>query len=297
MSSAFSLDNLIKRYPNSIFQLRIKKLTLEEGGVMGLLGINGAGKTSLIKLLLNIILPDDGTITWTKNNCSTTSEFIVRNVSYMPEYKNLYHNMSTGSMLKFCSQTIPNWNNRETEKLLSVFPLDLNKKISTLSYGEKTRLYAVITFSKDVPYLILDEPSRGLDPVMQERMQEQVNLASQAGKTVVFSSHQLHEVEATADSTAIIKNGEIILNDYLDDLKSSLFFLAAPEGREIDPQGEWQYTVVARRTLAGQTILLCRGPESARALLNDRLKTFDVNLKDIFLTINEGQVCINESVN
>ncbi len=287
--TAFSMDNLVKGYPKSSFKLHIKHLSLKEGSIMGLLGTNGAGKTTLLKLLLNITFPDAGTITWTKNS-SPAPDFIVHNVSYMPEYKNLYHKMSCGSMLKFSSQTIPGWNDSKAEKLLSVFPLDLGKKISTLSYGEKTRLYAVITFSKDVPYIIIDEPSRGLDPVMQERMLEQMKLASQAGKTVVFSSHQLLEVEETADTTAIIKDGEIVLNDYLDDLKSSLFLLVAPEGIVCAPREDQNVMIVAQRKQAGQNILLCRGTESARASLKEPLKVFDVNLKDIFLTINEGEV-------
>ncbi len=285
--TALSIDNLVKSYPKSSFKLHIEHLTLEEGSIMGLLGINGAGKTSLLKLLLNITFPDSGTITWTKNS-SAAPNFIVHNVSYMPEYKNLYNKMSCGSMLKFSSQTIPGWNDSKAEQLLAVFPLDLNKKISTLSHGEKTLLYAVITFSKDVPYIIIDEPSRGLDPVMQERMLEQLKLASQAGKTVIFSSHQLLEVEETADTAAIIKNGEVILNDYLDDLKSSLFLLAAPEGIVIAPREDFR--ILAQRKQTGHKILLCRSTESARASLKEPLKVYDVNLRDIFLTINESEV-------
>ncbi len=285
--TVFTIDNLVKGYPKSSFKLRIKQLTLQEGSIMGLLGVNGAGKTSLLKLLLQITFPDTGNITWTKNS-SQASDFIVNNVSYMPEYKNLYHNLSTGSMLSLSARTIPGWNSNKAEKLLSVFPLDLGKKISTLSYGEKTRLYAVITFSKDVPYIILDEPSRGLDPVMQERMLEQVKLASQEDKTIVFSSHQLPEIEETADTAAVIKNGEIILNDYLDELKSSLFLLAAPEG--INPEDGSPFTILARRKQSGQNILLCRGTNSARASIKEPFKVFNANLKDIFLTINEGEV-------
>ncbi|KUG03413.1 abc transporter, atp-binding protein [hydrocarbon metagenome] len=287
--TAFRIDNLVKGYPKSSFKLRIKQFSLPQGSIMGLLGVNGAGKTSLLKLLIQITFPDEGTVTWSKN-VSLASDFIVNNVSYMPEYKNLYHNLSVGSMLRFSSRTIPGWNNLKAETLLSVFPLDLGKKISTLSYGEKIRLYGVITFSKDVPYIILDEPSRGLDPVMQDRMLEQVKLASQEGKTIVFSSHQLQEIEETADSTAIIKNGEIILYDYLDDLKSSLFLLAAPDGINIPSEEASQLVILARRRQSGQDILLCRGTESTRPSLGGPARVFDVNLKDIFLTINEGEV-------
>ncbi len=103
--TAFSMDNLVKDYPQSKFKLNVKQFSGEEGSIMGPLGSNGAGKTSLLNLLLNITFPDAGTVTWSKNSIPTP-DFIVRNVSYMPEYKNLYHKMSCGSILKFCSRAI-----------------------------------------------------------------------------------------------------------------------------------------------------------------------------------------------
>ena len=88
----------------------------------------------------------------------------------MPGHKNLYENMTVKQMLSFASSSVPYWNNNKAEKLLGMFPLGLNKKISTLSYGEKTQLYAVITLPKMFLLLYWMKPTQGLDPVMQERM-------------------------------------------------------------------------------------------------------------------------------
>ncbi len=282
------MENIIKTYPKSGFRLQVNGFSLEEGSILGLLGANGAGKTTLIKLILAIVYPDSGTVAWSSNS-SPGAEFIVRNVSYMPEYKNLYPNMSAGGMLKFSSSVIPGWNHHKAKKLLEVFPVEMGKKISTLSYGEKTCLYAIIAFAKDVPYIILDEPSRGLDPMVQERMLEQVKLSCQEGKTVLFSSHQLSEVEEAADIIAIIKDGQMILHDSLDDLKSSLFMVVVPPDMHWSPAPGPAYRILTRRRRGHQDMYLCQGDAWARNSFNESLEVYDVNLKDLFLAVNEGE--------
>ena len=293
--TVLQVEQLVKTYPKSNFRLQLNHLALAEGSILGLLGTNGAGKTTLLKLILGLAHPDVGTVNWTKNH-SSGADFVIKNVSYMPEYKNLYPHFSTGHMLKLASTCVPGWNEVKARKLLSVFPVDMGKKICTLSNGEKTSLYALITLAKDVPYIILDEPSRGLDPVTQERLLRQVKLASQDGKTVIFSSHHLAEIEECADSTAIIMGGRIIIHDYLDNLKSSLFMLAVPENQELPAGAGSEYYLLARSQHLGQNTFLCQGDESVQSSLNQRFPVYDVNLKDIFLSINEGEWLQYESI-
>lgn len=293
--TVLQLSNVIKSYPKSNFKLQIERWAVAQGSILGLLGTNGSGKTTLLKLCLGIVQPDAGTISWTQNS-TQASNFIINNVSYMPEYKNLYPHISTGQMLKLASASIPGWNETLARQLLSVFPLDLGKKISTLSYGERTCLYALITFAKDVPYIILDEPSRGLDPVIQERLLKQVKLASQEGKTIVFSSHQLAEIEESADITAVIKEGRIIIHDYLDNLKVSLFMLAVPEDQELPAGAGLEFLLLARSQFFGQDAFLCQGNEATQASLKEKFPVYDVNLKDIFLSINEGKWLEHEAM-
>jgi ABC-2 type transport system ATP-binding protein len=285
--TVLQVDKLIKTYPRSNFKLQLDHLEVAEGSILGLLGTNGAGKTTLLKLMLGLAFPQSGTITWTKNY-SSEADFVIKNVTYMPEYKNLYPHFSVGHMLKLASTSIPGWSEKKAKHLLPIFPVDLSKKISTLSYGEKTSLYALITLAKDVPYIILDEHSRGLDPVIQERLLKQVKMASQDGKTVIFSSHNLAEIEECADCTAIIKDGRIIIHDYLDNLKSSLFMLVLAGNQEL-PAGEGsEYFLLAHSSQPGQNAFLCQADESVRFSLNGRFTIYDVSLKDIFLSVNEG---------
>lgn len=293
--TVLQIEQLVKTYPKSSFKLQLDRMAVAEGSILGLLGTNGAGKTTLLRLILGLALPDAGTISWT-GNFSSEADFVIKNVSYMPEYKSLYPHFSIGRMLKLASTSIPGWSETKARQLLPVFPMDLSKKICTLSYGEKTSLYALITLAKDVPYIILDEPSRGLDPVIQERLLKQVKLASQDGKTVILSSHHLAEIEECADCVAIIKEGRIIVHDYLDNLKSALFILALPENQELPDGAGSKYILLARSEHWGQNTFLCKGDESIQSFLNQRFTVYDVSLKDLFLSINEGEWLQHEPI-
>jgi ABC-type multidrug transport system ATPase subunit len=105
---------------------------------------------------------------------------------------------------------------------------------------------------------------------------------------VIFSSHNLAEIEECADCTAIIKDGRIIIHDYLDNLKSSLFMLVLAGNQEL-PAGEGsEYFLLAHSSQPGQNAFLCQADESVRFSLNGRFTIYDVSLKDIFLSVNEG---------
>ncbi|NLB88466.1 MAG: ABC transporter ATP-binding protein [Syntrophomonadaceae bacterium] len=277
-----TIKKLRKKYPkNDSFQLIIDDFAIKEGSIIGLVGPNGAGKTTLLKIIVKLLYPDSGDILFRNQNIN--ENLIINNISYMPGNKNLYENMTVKQMLAFASRSVPHWNNEKAEKLLSVFPLKLNKKISTLSYGEKTQLYAIITFSKNVPFIILDEPTQGLDPVMQERMLSLIKDESSEGKTILFSSHQLNEVEASADTIAIMKSGQIVLSGIIDDLKDDLFMIVTDK----DEIEVGNFDIIAKRRQGNKTILI--GRKTSKPLDNN-YPTMKVNLKDIFLTIIEGEV-------
>lgn len=275
------IKELSKTYPkNKSFHLLIDNFLIKEGSITGLVGPNGAGKTTLLKLIVKLLYPNGGSILF--RDQTINENLIINNISYMPSEKSLYENMTVKQMLSFASHSVPHWNNDKAKKLLALFPLTITKKVSTLSYGEKTQLYTIITFSKDVPFIILDEPTQGLDPVMQERMLSLIKDESSQGKTILFSSHQLNEVEVTADSIAIIKSGQIVLSGLIDDLKEDLFMIVAD--KEIDTSN---LDIVATRKKDNKVILIGR---KNNLPIDSNYPTTGVNLKDIFLNIIEGEV-------
>lgn len=276
------IKDLSKTYPhNNNFQLLIDKFSIKEGSITGLVGPNGAGKTTLLKLIVKLLYPNRGNILFRDQNID--ENLIINNISYMPGEKSLYEKMTVEQMLAFASHSVPHWNNDKAKKLLTIFPLNLNKKISTLSYGEKTQLYAIITFSKNVPFIILDEPTQGLDPVMQERMLSLIKDESSEGKTILFSSHQLGEVEASADTIAIMKSGQIVLSGIIDDLKEDLFMIVADKN-EVDTNN---LDIIATRKEENKIILIGRKTSLPK---DSKYPIMKVNLKDIFLNIIEGEV-------
>jgi len=286
---AVKINDLSKRYKKSAFTLQIDNLRIESGSIFGLLGPNGAGKTSLLKLLMDFIRPDTGSIEILGHN-SSDREKLQTQISYMSENKNLYPDMTVKNMLDYAASIVPAWDNDKALELRNIFPLDLKKRISTLSYGEKTQLYAILTFARSAELFILDEPTRGLDPLMQEQMLKLIKEKSWQGKTIIFSSHQLGEIEQNADSLAMLRNGKIILEGNLDDLKSELFVLKLEKSENTNILPSF-LNIVARYYHNEKLIVLCKGGMEARPRLRSDFDYFhpeNVNLKDIFFMLMEN---------
>lgn len=286
---AVKIKNLCKSYKKSTFTLQIADLLVEPGSIFGLLGPNGAGKTSLLKVIMDIVHPDMGFIE-VLGRKSSDREKLQTKISYMPENKNLYPNMTVKKMLDYAAGLIPGWSNDKALELKNIFSLDPQKRISTLSYGEKTQLYAILTFARSAELFILDEPTRGLDPLMQEQMLQLIKEESWQGKTIIFSSHQLGEIEESVDSLAMLRNGHIALEGNLDDLKTELFILKLEEN-EISFLDPSILNVIATHRHNKQSLILCQGGMEARQRLRtdfDFLHPENVNIKDIFLMLMEN---------
>lgn len=282
------INKLVKSYVKSKFTLNINNLHIEEGSILGLLGPNGAGKSTLLEILMDNIRPDEGSVKILSYDIKER-DLLKNLISYMPENKNLYGNLKVEQMIKLAASISSKWNKDKANELLNIFDLERNKKISTLSYGEKTQLYGVITLSRGSQVLIMDEPTRGLDPVMQDKMLQLIKEESLLGKTIIFSSHQINELEETADSAVIIKEGKIILKGNLDDLKEELFYLSLnPE--EINTINKLDIEILSQKFNSGQSLLLCRSSNRSKNELSQMLPQIrqeKVNLKDIFLLLME----------
>lgn len=290
---AIEIRNISKGYKKNKFCLQIDHLLIDSGSIFGILGPNGAGKTTLFKLLMDISRPDRGSIEILGHTSGQRSN-LIPDVAYMPENKNLYPNMKVGQMLDFAGRIMPGWDNDRARELTELFPLNNNKKISTLSYGEKTRLYSIITFARTAELYILDEPTRGLDPLMQERVLTLIKEQSLQGKTVVFSSHQLEEIEETADSVSVIQNGRICLSGNLDDIRADHFMIAV-DRKHLNEVINSGLETVSIKNNSQNSVLLCRtGTENNKYLQDnyDFIEQLNMNFKDIYLHLvdNGGEM-------
>jgi ABC-2 type transport system ATP-binding protein len=218
---ALVIDNVSKRFGQT---LAVSELSLRvpQGKVCGLLGPNGAGKTTSIRMIMNIIRPDTGSVSILGQEAGQTAR---SRIGYMPEERGLYRKMTVRRTLEYfgsikgvsrqdLSSRIPRW--------LGMMDLEAwaEKKVEELSRGMHQKLQFVVTVINEPEVLILDEPSSGLDPVNQEMLKSLIMKMRDEGKTVVFSTHIMHEAEQICDSIALINKGKLVLEGELQEVRS-----------------------------------------------------------------------------
>jgi ABC-2 type transport system ATP-binding protein len=200
----------------------IEHINLEvgEGEIFGFIGPNGAGKSTTIRILLNLIFPSKGSARIMGMDVIRDTKKIKHLVGYVPSDANAYHSMRVNEFLSYFLRfyTVPDGMQRMDE-LSTLFELDLSRKIADLSMGNRKKVSIVQSLLHRPKLLILDEPTTGLDPLMQSRFFELLRAENQKGMTIFFSSHILNEVQLFCKRVAIIKEGTIIQLEDIETLR------------------------------------------------------------------------------
>ncbi|GCE30950.1 putative ABC transporter ATP-binding protein YhaQ [Dictyobacter alpinus] len=201
----------------------VKNLSMEvkEGSLFGLLGSNGAGKTTTMRMILDIFRPDSGHITW---NGKDVREIPRRELGYLPEERGLYSKMVVEEQLLFLAQLnglSKHDAKRELDEWLDRFQINANrkKKIEDLSKGNQQKIQFLATILHNPSILIMDEPFSGLDPVNAIVLKDAFLEMHRRGKTIIFSTHQLDQVEEMCEDITIINKGEAIVNGSVRDVR------------------------------------------------------------------------------
>jgi ABC-2 type transport system ATP-binding protein len=197
-------------------------LTVPRGCVFGLVGENGAGKTTLIKHVLGLLRAQLGTVRVFDRDPVKDPVGVLGRIGYLSEDRDLPDWMRIDELFAYMQAFYPTWDERFADDLRREFELDRRQKVGTLSRGQRARtgLIAAVTHRPDL--LVLDEPSSGLDPVVrQDILGAIVRTVADEGRTVLFSSHLLEEVERVADQVGILHQGRIVLSEPLDEIKQS----------------------------------------------------------------------------
>ena len=203
------VEHLSKDYGNhkGIFDLSFE---VKEGEVFGFLGPNGAGKTTTIRHLLGLTNADEGHASIMGFDSREASHHYKNDLGYCPGEIALYDEMTGNEFLDFMDALRARKNKDLRVELTHYFELDASRKIRKMSKGMKQKLALIASFMHDPKVLILDEPSSGLDPLMQKKFIEYILKLKAQGKTILMSSHQFEEVERTCDRIAIIKEGRLV---------------------------------------------------------------------------------------
>lgn len=196
-------------------------LSIEEGEIFGFIGPNGAGKSTTIRTLLSLIYPTSGAATIFGKDVVKFGPEIKQEVGYLPSEVFYYDNMKVIDLLRYSASFYKKPKSlieKRIQDLAKLLDLDLKKKIDDLSYGNKKKVGIIQGLLHEPKLIILDEPTGGLDPLMQQKFFQLLRDENKRGATILFSSHILSEVQKLCDRVAIIKEGKIIKTEKISDL-------------------------------------------------------------------------------
>lgn len=210
-------------------------LTIPRGGVFGLIGGNGAGKTTLIKHILGLLKAQSGTVQVFGLDPVQNPVGTLGRIGYLSEDRDLPNWMRVRELMRYTQAFFPNWDEAYAEQLRQAFDLDGQAKIKNLSRGQRARAGLLVALAHRPDLLVLDEPSSGLDPVVRrDILGAIIRTIAEEGRTVLFSSHLLDEVERVADRVAIIHQGRITLTAPMDEIKDSHRRMTLRFGKSLD---------------------------------------------------------------
>jgi len=241
MSEILQTKNLYKSFGRKQV-LNDFSMILEEGKVYGLLGKNGEGKTTLIRMIMGIIPSDKGKILYKGKEITFNQPSYKKEVGYIPEESIFFGWMTIKELMAFNSSFYPKWNAQKARDLLNRFELDEKFRIKNLSRGMKLKLGLIVALAAEPELLILDDPTSGMDvPTRHDFLKGIIREILDEGTTILFSSHLVHELEGIIDHLGILHHGQLILEENFEQVKNNakkghlVFDGTVPDG--IDTKG------------------------------------------------------------
>lgn len=244
-------ESLTKRF-GSFTALHDCSLSIDQGEVFGLLGPNGSGKTTLIRLLLGFLNPTSGRATIREFDCLRDRVEVHRVVSYLPGDARLYRMMRAKNVLRLFCEFRYEASFEKAVDIAERLELDLSRWVGLMSTGMRQKLALAICLAADVPMFILDEPTANLDPTVRGQLMQMVRELRSEGRTVIFSSHVLSEIEDTCDRVGILRRGELVHLESMTELNKQHRIRAHLTGEMPEIPSNLKTQVVVKQT--GNTI-------------------------------------------
>ncbi|WP_100372607.1 ABC transporter ATP-binding protein [Bacillus sp. FJAT-45037] len=211
-----SFKNVTKKYVRKV-ALKDINLELSKGKIIGLIGENGSGKSTTLKLIAGLTQPNKGTITV---NGKKVTRQIATDVTYLSELDEYYSFYNVGETIRFFATQFEDFNIEKAEEIRLFMKLDSKAKLKHLSKGNRGRLKLILTLARDVPVILLDEPFSGLDPMVRESIvQGLISFVDLENQVIIITTHEIKEVETILDEVIAIRDGDIVGHHNVEDLR------------------------------------------------------------------------------
>ncbi len=292
--SILETRNLTKYYGKARGILDVS-MSIDQGEIFGFIGPNGAGKSTTIRTLLGFLKPTGGSASIFGMDCLTRNDEIKTDIGYVPSEVNYYDDMKVRDLLAYSAKFYKKDCKSRLNELCTIFEVETAKRVDSLSFGNKKKVAIVQALLHQPRLLILDEPTGGLDPLMQNRFFDVLHEEKSKGTTIFFSSHILSEVEKMCDRVAIIKEGKILKVESIDKLRENKYKKLKLEHMEGEGFDDLGLTGVTALTTKGRfTEFLYNGDINAviSKLAQRRLENLwieELSLEEIFLNYYERE--------
>ncbi len=251
--NVIEIDQLTKYYGNARGIVDVT-FNVEEGEIFGFIGPNGAGKSTTIRTLLALIYPTSGSAKIFGRDCIKEGDEIRKDIGYLPSEVFYYDNMRVIDLLKYSASFYPGIKLDRMYELAKIMDLELNRKIDDLSTGNKKKVGIVQGLLHSPKLIILDEPTGGLDPLMQHKFFQLIQEENRKGATVLFSSHILSEVQKISTRVGIIKEGKMIRIEGIDSLEHNNYKKFRIEMAEPVHEGYFDLAGISDLTVSNQSV-------------------------------------------
>ena len=267
-------------------------LAVPAGSVVGLLGKNAAGKTTLLKCALGLLRPQAGAVTILGEPAWSLSAAAKARLGYVPQEVSLYPWMTVSQVVEYTAAFYPRWNTPLAQRLLGEFELDAKARVGLLSVGQLQKVAIVLALGHEPDLLVLDEPVASLDPGSRRQFLKTVLDVAGAGRTCLFSSHITSDLERVADRVAVLKDGRIVYQGEMDALKDQVKRLhvvaAGPLNGSFQVPGTLQCSVSGNQAHLSVSGFTPELPVQIARQWAASVEVQDLNLEEIFLEMHHG---------
>lgn len=200
--------NISKKY-GKIHALKDVSFKIKEGKVIGILGINGVGKSTILKCIAGVIRPDKGKILIDGEEINSN---LYNKIAFVPDVDTYFPHLTIKETFSFMKEFYENWDNEKAYSMLKIFNLTEDRMISNLSKGNRARVKIILGFAQNAKYILLDEPFSGIDIFKREEFIQAIIKYITPNQSIIITTHEIYEIEEILDEVIIIHEGEIAFN-------------------------------------------------------------------------------------